>query len=189
VAEVLEAGRLGELRTLYTSRLQLKTAATGWRLDPALGGGALFDLLIHDFDLLGWYLGPPERVQACGLRNDTGVREYVAAAFTYPGIVAVVEGGFILPDTERFRSTLRICGTAGCLELDPATFPGLRLVLDGHSPQTVALGPYESTHRGIIGEYEEFLARIAGNPPQRLRLDDARRAIEYATLTAQAIQA
>ncbi|MDX9973002.1 MAG: Gfo/Idh/MocA family oxidoreductase [FCB group bacterium] len=190
VADALQRGVLGPVLAVHMSRLQVRSAG-GWRLDPELGGGAVFDLLIHDFDLLGWYLGRPREVVARAIREDGRACRYMLALFDYAGGVSpVAEGGFVLPEGASFQSGLRIVCEKGLLEIDAALPPGviLRIVEEGAQPVMVPAPRYTQSCRGLLGEYEEFLDTIEGRPQGRLRLEDARLAVEMACNAAASAQ-
>jgi predicted dehydrogenase len=190
VSDVLRSGRLGAPQAVHSSRLQVRSAA-GWRLDPQLGGGVAFDLLIHDFDLLIWYLGKPRDVVAKALRTDGQACRYLLAMFDYGnGVAPVVEGGFVLPEGSPFQGSLRIVCEGGLLEIDAALPAGsiLRIVENGTQPVMVPAPHYTKTCRGLLGEYDEFLDAVAGRPHDRLRLEDARMAVELACVAVRSVE-
>ena len=102
VAEILETGRLGKPHAMYASRMHCG-GGRSWRMDPEVGGGVVFDLLVHDLDLMNWYLGMgksanqeegsfrgPRSVIARGHRHPQGSYDYIAAIFSDPDDVIAV---------------------------------------------------------------------------------------------------
>jgi len=181
VAEVVDNGRLGELQIVHACRLQVAKEHS-WRMDPNAGGGAPFDLLIHDFDVLNWFLGEPERIVAQGRRHDQGAYAYLTASLTYPtGAVATVEGGFVLRPGAPFRATMRLIGDRGHLELDTAdSSHPIHVAIEDCPVEKLPAPAGDPPFDGIAAEWIEFLEAIDGHPPTRLRLEDARLAVHCA---------
>jgi predicted dehydrogenase len=72
--EVIRSGELGEVklvRTVFTSGVRLKEDYADWRRRRESGGGALFELGVHHFDLLRFLLrGEPLEVYAASVEGD-----------------------------------------------------------------------------------------------------------------------
>ncbi len=92
--EVIQDGSLGEIRVVQVEMSPGRTLLKGWRTDPALAGlGAINNLGVHAFDLIGWLLGAeptevtalagheggfdPETLALVLLRYGTGALAYV----------------------------------------------------------------------------------------------------------------
>src|SRR5262252_9549392 len=92
--EVIQDGSLGEIRVVQVEMSPGRTLLKGWRTDPALAGlGAINNLGVHAFDLVGWLLGAeptevtalagheggfdPETLALVLLRYGTGALAYV----------------------------------------------------------------------------------------------------------------
>jgi predicted dehydrogenase len=75
-------------------------APGNYRLDPALGGGALLDVGSYCVSAARWYLGEPEAIAAVG-HLEGGVDLSVAAALAFPGgATATVWGSFESPEAQ-----------------------------------------------------------------------------------------
>lgn len=195
VAEILETGRLGPPRAAYASRMHCG-GGRSWRMDPEIGGGVVFDLLVHDFDLLNWYLGMwnsgnqegAVRVTARGHRHEQGGYDYVAAIFSCAnGIIAVAEGGFVFRPPAGLRSTLRVICERGHIEVntnDPAT--PIRVFEEGKPEEGIRVPLENLLIEGLVAEYEEFLDAVEGNVHGRLRIEDARNAVACAAAVVSA---
>jgi predicted dehydrogenase len=194
VAEILETGRLGKPRAMYASRMHCG-GGRSWRMDPETGGGVVFDLLVHDFDLMNWYLGMwksgsqeeeslrgPRSVTARGHRHPQGSYDYIAATFSYPNeVIGVAEGGFVFRPPAGLRSTLRVIGERGHIEVntnDPAA--PIRVFEEGVPEQSIRVKLDSLLIDGLVAEYEEFLDAVDGNVRGRLRVRDARNAVACA---------
>lgn len=186
VADLLESGRMGTVAAMHASRLQVAGNAGAWRMRPELGGGAAFDLLLHDFDLMHWYLGAPRMVFASGTPHPHGAFDYLSAVFSFRcGAVATVEGGFRLRPPSSFRATLRLLCEHGHIEVDTAAPDAPVLVFHAGEPvEALSLDPVRGHARGIESELEEFLDAVEGRRPTRLKTEDARVAVMCA---AQAV--
>jgi predicted dehydrogenase len=58
--DAVSRGELGDIklvRTVFTSGVRLRADFADWRMQPETGGGALFELGMHHFDLLRFLLG------------------------------------------------------------------------------------------------------------------------------------
>jgi len=194
VAEILTSKELGAPRAMYASRLQVEKGKS-WRMDPHAGGGAPFDLLIHDFDLMNWYLGYPTSVAARARRHPQGAFDHLAAIFTFPdNAVAVTEGSFLLRPGLGLRSWLRLICDRGHIELD-STNPECPMrvfredVASGTAREEVIPVPIKDLAvEAITSEFEEFFDAIEGTPPRRLRLEEARLAVQCAVLATRSAE-
>jgi len=187
VAEILESGRLGTPRVAYVNRMH-SSEGRWWRMNPDIGGGVVFDLLVHDFDLLTWYMGPPQSVVARGHKHQQGAYDQVAAILTYSNDrIAMAEGGLYLRPPCGVRSSLRVVCTRGHIEVDASKRGApISVFEEGHEERCLSVDTRNQRHRALVGEYTEFLDRIGGAPPQRLLVEDARRAVACAVLTVRA---
>jgi len=188
VAEILAQGKLGSPRTAYLSRMHCGGGTRSWRMDAKIGGGVVFDLLVHDLDLLNWYIGVPNRVTAQGHRHEQGGYDYVAALFAYSnGVMAVTEGGFVFRPPTGLRSTMRLVCEQGHIEVntnDPEA--PIRVFEEGIEEQRIGANMSRRLLDGVTSELEEFLDAIDGAPQNRLRPQDARQAVACAEALVRA---
>jgi predicted dehydrogenase len=125
VRELLAAGVLGELRSVYADHGQWFAPDPSHRLfDPELGGGALLDLGIYPVSFASMVLGPPSRVTAVSDPAFTGVDGQTSILLQHRGGAHAV-----LTCTLEAASpvTAVIVGTEARLEIDrtwyaPTTF-------------------------------------------------------------------
>lgn len=76
-------------------------APGNYRLDPALGGGALLDVGCYGVSAARWFLGEPDQVTAVEHRQPGGVDLSVSAALRFPsGATASVWGSFESPEDQ-----------------------------------------------------------------------------------------
>ena len=133
VKELLDSGRIGELRSVSVRNErpgQLDEAGrAGWRVDPEISGGGHFvDLGSHILDLLDWLLGP--LTHAAGTATNRGGRyraeDLVTATFGFDSGVAGV--GVWNYDSFRHQDEIEIVGTAGALRFSCFADEPLRLI-------------------------------------------------------------
>ncbi|RKT55887.1 Gfo/Idh/MocA family protein [Saccharothrix australiensis] len=119
VAELLASGVIGDLRVVRAAFAGRTTAADGTRYDPALGGGATWDVGCYAFDVALWAFGrPPERVRARfhaegGAAVDTSA---VAVLDFGGGRAALLDYGFDYGPRSRYE----LQGVDGSIAVDNA---------------------------------------------------------------------
>jgi UDP-N-acetylglucosamine 3-dehydrogenase len=113
----VEAGNVGRPASVRTRRGgPMPRAWDDWYADFDRSGGAVLDLIIHDFDWLRWTFGEVERVYARG----TGTSQlpgfdYALVTLRFKnGVIGHVEGTWA--DPGGFKVTVEIAGDAGLLE-------------------------------------------------------------------------
>ena len=166
VKELLDSGRIGELRSvsIRNERPGQADAAGGggWRVDPEISGGGHFvDLGSHTLDLLDWLLGPV--TQASGVATNRGARyraeDLVTGVFEFRSGVAGV--GVWNYDSFQHTDQVEIVGTAGALRFSCFAEEPLRLRtdrgverIDAPYPQTVQLPLIQAVVNAMTGHGE-----------------------------------
>jgi predicted dehydrogenase len=80
-------------------------------------GGAIYDMLVHDFDALNWVLGTPTNVTAHGVWNPrSGGYDHAQVLIGYEGGTGMAEGGMTQPESYPFTSRLEILCERGAVE-------------------------------------------------------------------------
>lgn len=112
----LQAGRLGEIVALRADLGFARRGGTDSKTDPALGGGALFDLGVYPLSLARHFLGPL-RLEGAALRlSPNGAEREIAASLSagpdgVPVAICVSHGG-------QLGNTLEITGTLGRIVIE-----------------------------------------------------------------------
>ncbi|CAA9313888.1 MAG: Oxidoreductase [uncultured Friedmanniella sp.] len=165
VKELLESGRVGQLRTVSIRnerRGQPKADDGGWRTDPKVSGGGHFvDLGSHILDLLDWLLGPV--THAAGVATNRG-RRYPAEDLV-TGVLSFhsgVEGvGIWNYDSFQDKDEIEITGTAGVLRFSCFADEPLQLLtargveqIEAPYPQTVQLPLIQAVVNALTGHGE-----------------------------------
>lgn len=143
---------LGRLRGLTLQRMGSRPGwSPAYYNDPARCGGALFDLHIHDSDVVLWLFGAPDEVSSVG-HVDHIVTQYRYARG--PALV-VAEGGWVA-DGFPFRMRYTAEFEGGVADWDLARPEPLQVSMEG-TTKTVAPEPIA----GYDGEIRHFVRAIA----------------------------
>lgn len=163
--EAIGDKRFGSLRSLNLQRLGALPVWSGWFADPALSGGALVDLHIHDADFVRHCLGRPTAVTSAGHVN------HVSTIYHYddPGLHVTAQGGWLAPGTP-FRMRYVAEFESATVDFDIGRKPALLLARGGEATP-VDVSPLN----GYDGEVRHFLTAVQSShrPPLRATLEDA----------------
>lgn len=116
VMDLIAGGSLGKPRSAYAARLSTRPAWADWFRDPEQSGGAVLDLMIHDFDVVNAIFGKPRAVYARGRQGKRGAWDHVLASIEYTGASATVEGSVMMPGHFPFTMSLRVSAEQGTVE-------------------------------------------------------------------------
>ena len=165
VKELLDSGRIGELRSvgIRNERPAERGAGHGqWRTDPQVSGGGLFvDLGSHILDLLDWLLGPV--THAAGVATNRGHRyraeDLVTGTFSFSSGVEGV--GVWNYDSFQAKDQIEITGTAGALHFSCFAEEPLQLVtargverIEAPYPEIVQLPLIQAVVNALTGHGE-----------------------------------
>ena len=143
IARRVAVGELGRPRSGFASRRQAFPAWSALFSQSDLTGGAVIDMMIHDYDALNWIFGTPSAVTARGERNPrSGGYDQVQVLIDYgDGRSALVDGGMMMPDSYPFSSRLEVLCEKGAMEY--AFRAGGRSVEMGTGVNELTLFPHE----------------------------------------------
>ena len=116
LVEFVQSGRLGKPLSAMALRLSQLPAWADWFVDPALSGGAVLDLSVHDFDALNWVLGTPKSVYARGQEFRPGLWNDIHASIDYGDANGFVEGSEFMPTDYPFTCGLKVLCEGGVIE-------------------------------------------------------------------------
>jgi xylose dehydrogenase (NAD/NADP) len=122
VREMVTMGRLGELR-LIKMDFSFDIDRSDWRLDPARGGGALYDLGCYGINAARLFTGS-EPVEICARchKHTTGVDMTLAMELRFKNdVLALLDCSFECPP----RNRIEIVGTKASVELPGGVLPAL----------------------------------------------------------------
>ncbi len=118
IARRVASGELGKPRSGFASRRQPFPAWSELCSRSDLTGGAVIDMMVHDYDALNWVFGTPHAVTARGVRNArSGGFDQVQVLIDYhDGASALVDGGMMMPESYPFSSRLEVLCEEGAME-------------------------------------------------------------------------
>ena len=190
-------GELGRPRSGFASRRQPFPAWSALFARSDLTGGAVVDMMIHDFDALNWVFGLPRAVTARGARNPrSGGFDQVQVLIDYEaGASALVDGGMMLPESYPFSSRLEILCERGALEYQFRA--GGRSVEMGGGVNDLMLFPADGDPtRLTLEQADPYAAEVAyfvecvraNQPATRATPVDARRALGVALAARDSLE-
>jgi predicted dehydrogenase len=110
-------GRYGKPVSGLAYRRQPFPAWSALFAQSRLTGGAVIDMMIHDYDALNWVFGPPKAVTAIGITNPRSDGwDQVQVLIDYGDASALVDGGMMMPESYPFTSSLQVLCESGAFE-------------------------------------------------------------------------
>jgi predicted dehydrogenase len=187
IRNVLRSGRLGPPRIATAHRLSNLPQWATWFRDPAMTGGTVLDLHIHDLDMMNWLFGRPRRVKAIGAKGDTGGWDHVITQVEFDTVVASVEASNLMPLDFPFTAGLRVVCDQGVIEYQfraggasfetgqPVHYCAIHEVKRPNQPVEFEAGD------AFEREIAYFVSCVEdGTPPETVTPDDARLAVQTA---------
>ena len=182
----VEAGRVGRLGVIRLRRESARPnkPADHWFFDPALSGGVMMDLLVHDYDYARYLAGDVESVWARTVRDANGadvdfgfaVLRHVSGAITH------VAGGWVYP-WPVFRTGFEIAGDGGLIQYessDGAPVTPYLLGERGGSEAGTGLPDSPVAEDPWALELADFVASIQGGGSPRVTARDGLAAVRIA---------
>lgn len=145
--EYIKAGRIGMVKRIEADLSYLREEDPKSRFfDPALGGGAAFDLGVYPVSLALSFLGLPDAVSGRWIRAKSGVDMRTVIELTYPHAKAHLSCGFDHDGENR----MLIEGTKGAIMLHAPFLKAQRLTIFSESVLNSAIGP--KGPGGLVGK-------------------------------------
>jgi predicted dehydrogenase len=161
--KMLKSGELGPVRSAMFRRRCAAPGWSKWLSDAAKSGGGVFDLLIHDVDFCIAVFGAPQAVSATGYEDASRGIDHILARLHYPGLDAIVTGGWHHPKAYPFSMEFTVISDGGTLEFNSAGRP-LTLYDLGGLESVVPV----SEKDGFEAELEYFVQCVSsGAKPER----------------------
>ena len=113
LAEIVHSGKLGKPLAATASRLSVVPGWADWFMDPKLSGGAVMDLLIHDFDALNWVMGTPKSIYARGQQAAPGLWNHIHSIIDYGAAHGFAEGSEMMPKDYPFSCSMSVLCEGG----------------------------------------------------------------------------
>jgi len=105
IKEYIDTGVFGKLYRAEFSRYSKLPGWTfnNWILDPKLSGGCVFDMHIHDVDLINWLFGKPIRINAV-MTEKRAERESIFAQYIYDGLLVTSAADWSMHESYPFEA-------------------------------------------------------------------------------------
>ena len=170
VREMIEQGLIGPVRTLNGAFAYYNSKPADVRWDPALGGGALWDVGCYPVSYARTVLGEePNEVAGWQVATERGVDHTFVGVLRFPsGALATFDCGF----RSASRQFMEIVGEGGSIRVPVPFKPGLsdHLLLErGGRAETVPSRPMDL----YLGEIEDLEDAILEAKPPRISLEDS----------------
>jgi D-xylose 1-dehydrogenase (NADP+, D-xylono-1,5-lactone-forming) len=167
---LVDEGQIGALRLVRSAFSFTLTRDTDVRLDPALGGGSLWDVGCYPVSISRYLAGAePIEVYGRATLGPTGIDEAFAGQLQFRDAIAQFDCGFRAP----FRTHLEVVGTEGYVTVPVPFKPGVETRLfitrGGHTETLSVEGePLYS------GEVDNLADAVQMGRPSRVTLEDSR---------------
>ncbi|MEK7794251.1 MAG: Gfo/Idh/MocA family oxidoreductase [Candidatus Hydrogenedentota bacterium] len=178
----IESDKIGKPGFVKTFRGGALPGGAGkWFQDFEKSGGAVFDMLIHDFDWIRYVFGPVRRVFCQSLmKTEPVVLDYALVTLRLKsGVIAQVVGSWAHPSGFRVRA--EVCGSGGMIQYDSAQTPisiAPRAGAKGATGTIVPSSPIAESP--YLLEWRDFAGWLADGKAPRLRPEDAVEAVRIA---------
>lgn len=116
--DMMRQGEFGDIRMSYFSRCsEPQRWDNDWLYDPILGGGAMYDMLVHDLDFMDAMFGPAESVYSLASKDESGCWQNVFASVEYQnGTLGVAETSFTMQKGYPFSMYAKVMGSKATAE-------------------------------------------------------------------------
>ncbi len=180
VISLLNDGEVGEVRAVVSGFTFALESAANIRLNPALGGGSLWDVGSYPVTYAQLIAGhEPKMVFGSARWHPSGVDEEFMGMLRFDeGLSANIYAGFRTP----YRTWLEVLGTDGTLTVSNPFRPGPREVLEVERSTGVERIEVPGSSMIFARQVENFEARILDGAPAVVTLAESRRTA--ATLAA-----
>jgi predicted dehydrogenase len=182
--EAMHEGQLGLVRSaVFRRRCAAPSWGGGWLKNPALSGGGVFDLLIHDVDMALHLFGPPDSLEATGYEDASNGIDVIHAEFFYShGGVVLITGGWHHPKSYPFSMEYTVVADGGTVDYNSSGRAPALYRADGTEQQL----PLRDTD-GYAAEIEYFVECCrTGRQPQFCPPRESADAVKLARLMLEA---
>ena len=193
---LVSAGDLGRPLSAVATRRQPFPAWSTLFARSDLTGGAVVDMMIHDFDTLNWLFDAPRSVTAYGHLNPrSGGWDQTQVVVDYGAASALVDGGMMMPESYPFSSSLQVLCERGAVEYHFRA--GGRSVETGGGVNDLIVYPADGVSVRIeVEQRDPYAAEVAyfvdclttGQPAHRATPEDARLALRVALAARESLE-
>jgi predicted dehydrogenase len=170
IKALVDDGAVGELRVIRSAFTFTLARPGDVRLDPALGGGSLWDVGCYPVSMARYLTGrEPGRVAGFERRGPTGIDLSFFGELDFGDVHAQFDCGFTAP----LRTHLEIVGTEGAIAVRAPWKPGLEeevTLTRDRGRETIAV-PGQVLY---VGQVDDFADVVQYGRPPRIPLEDSR---------------
>ena len=175
VQELVKSGSLGDLKLIRGSFSFVLSREGDVRLDPAMGGGSIWDVGCYPISYARSVIGEaPLEVFGWQVTGPTGIDEAFVGQMKFKDDVhAQFDSSFTIP----FHTFMEIVGSEGTLIIPKPFKPEFKekiFVARGEKTETIKIKGDDL----YIGEVEDMTDAILFGRPSRVTLDDSRANVE-----------
>lgn len=117
IANRVRSGDYGKVVSALAYRRQPFPAWSQLFARSDLTGGAVLDMMIHDYDVLNWIVGQPKSVSGRGISNPISAGyDQVQVMLDYGSASGLVDGGMMMPESYPFTAVLHVLCEKGAFE-------------------------------------------------------------------------
>lgn len=195
IANRVGSGDYGKVVSALAYRRQPFPAWSQLFARSDLTGGAVLDMMIHDYDVLNWIIGQPRAVSGRGILNPvSGGFDQVQVMIDYGSASGLVDGGMMMPESYPFTAVLHVLCERGAFEY---TFrAGGRSVEVGGGVNELVYYPNEGDPEELkVEQQDPYFAEVAyfvecvknGAPATRATPEAARSALKVGLAAREAV--
>ena len=171
VQEMIMSGSLGNLKLIRGSFSYVLSREADVRLDPAMGGGSIWDVGCYPISYTRTVVGEtPLEVFGWQVTGPTGIDETFVGQMRFDHeVLSQFDCSFVIP----FHVFMEIVGSEGTLNIPNPFKPGVDekiYLTSGDKTETIKIKGQEL----YIGEVEDMADAILLGHPPRISLDDSR---------------
>jgi predicted dehydrogenase len=172
IVDLVDSGKLGKVKFVRGSFSIVFSRPNNYRLDPAQGGGSLWDVGCYPLNFTRTVLGAePLEVFGWQVTGSSGIDDTFVAQMRFPGdIYAQFDCSFVLP----FRAAMEILGTQGRLAVPTPFKPGEKEHILLSHPNGVTDTITIKGQSLYSGEVEDMADAVQLGKPPRVSLADSR---------------
>jgi D-xylose 1-dehydrogenase (NADP+, D-xylono-1,5-lactone-forming) len=172
VESLVRSGVVGALRWLSASFTFERTRQDDVRLDPALGGGALWDIGCYTTSITRLLAGgEPRAVAGIALSGRTGVDEAFTGVMEFAeGVTATIHSSF----RAAYHTSLEVGGRDGVLRVANPFKPGPHEVIVIERGGTAEHVPVDGSQLLFVRQVEDVVAAILDGRPPTVTLRESR---------------
>lgn len=188
--QVIEHGEIGRPLICNVSRtgwLEVGTWVRSWRRSKELCGNSLFESAIHEIDLMRWFAGDVESVQAYGqnfVHPELEYEDCVTAILKFEnGLLGTLESGYAHRSGDH---RIKVNGTAGAAQIDFRTST-VKVNLEGkrERQEPLLIGSFEDQ---VLAELRHYVECIAKREKPLTHGREGRAAVEVAGAVTRSME-